>query len=66
MDFGLVLGCIRPHRILVLYNMHGLRVREEIKNQNKGLLEFLSWHRGNEVSGLIPGLAQWVKDQALP
>ena len=33
--------------------------------------EFLLWHSGNdptgdhEVTGLIPGLAQWVKDPVL-
>ena len=38
MAFGFILGHVLPHGILVLSNMHGPRVGEEIKSQNKGLL----------------------------
>ena len=41
-----------------------------VKNPTAGVPVVVQWltnpTRNHEVAGLIPSLAQWVKDQALP
>ena len=46
------------------------RQKKKKKNQHIGVPVVVQWltnpTRNHEVSGSIPGLAQWVKDQAMP
>ena len=48
----------------------GVSLGKSLKKQSKGVLVMAQWltnpTRNHEVVGSIPGLAQWVKDSALP
>ena len=69
-------GTVIPNLPVINLNLNGSNYpikRHKITiKKKKQTLEFLSWLSGNkshqypEDMGLIPGLAQWVKDLVLP
>ena len=50
--------------------IHNQKTNNPVEKWSKGVPVVAQWltnpTRNHEVSGLIPGLAQWVKDPALP
>ena len=67
---GVTLNELFKNILKIIVLVHNLSLYKLNKNKNLGVPIVAQWLTnltGNhEVAGLVPGLAQWVKDLALP